>query len=541
MKKSAERILALILVLAMSAALVSCAADSGNGQEGNGAGQGEGPEASALNIIDDKYRNYYEIFVWSFFDTDNDGIGDLKGVTEKLDYIKDLGFNGIWLMPITVGTSYHKYDVEDYYNVDPQFGTLDDYKALIAAAHERGINVIIDLVVNHTSSDHPWFKAACEYIRQRGTPGGDYGEYYNFSNGRQDGYNPVGGTGWYYESRFTNTMPDLNLDSEKVRAEIKKIMEFWIGLGTDGFRLDACTSFYTNSTQKSVEFLRWLNRAAKSIDEDCYLVGEAWYPNHVAVREYYNSGADSFFMFPLAMADGAVADCLKEIKSAPGRNFGTLLTTCQETYDVGVPAPFLSNHDTARIASFMGRSQKDKIKMAQGLLGLMNGAIYVYYGEEIGMISTADGSDPYKRIAMKWSDKSVYEGWCYTSPQGITVTKDNYVYPGVETQREDPDSIWSYYKKSLELRNRFPAIARGKVTILEDYYEQSGYCCVLTKTWGDETVTICVNLDREYEHQIKFDAAPGEYQDGLCAGDGAKIEYKDGTLTLPPYSIAIFK
>ena len=530
MRKIRSHSFALLLAAVMALSLASC-----------GAKTPAGPET---HIIDDKNRNWYEIFVWSFFDTDNDGIGDLNGVTEKLDYIRDTGFNGIWLMPITVGTSYHKYDVEDYYDVDPQFGTLDDMRALLAAAHERGIDVIIDLVVNHSSSEHPWFTEACEYLRAHGRPGGDYGEYYNFSTEQKQGYNPVSGTDWYYESQFTPTMPDLNLDSAKMRDEIANILRFWLDLGVDGFRLDACTSLYTNSTEKSIDFLRWLNDTAKSIDPDCYLVGEAWYPNHVAVREFYDSGADSFFCFPLAMADGEIASCLKDIRSAPGKNFGELLDTMQSTYDIGVAAPFLSNHDTARIASFLGRSQTDKIKMAQGLLGLLNGSIFVYYGEEIGMISTADGSDPYKRIAMKWSDKSVYEGWCYTAPQNIRVTAENYVYPSVEAQSEDPDSILSYYRHSLLLRNRFPALARGEVTVCQEYFDQSGYACVFQKAWEDETVTVAVNLDREYGHELTLDTGSlgvSALVDQLCTQGSVAFDAKTGKLTLPPYSIAVLR
>lgn len=530
MGRYGTRITALLLAAALALSLAAC-----------GNKPAAGPET---RIVDDKNRNWYEIFVWSFFDTDNDGVGDLNGVTQKLDYIAGMGFNGIWLMPVTVGTSYHKYDVEDYYDVDPQFGTLDDMRALLAAAHERGIDVIIDLVVNHSSSSHPWFTEACEYLRKNGRPGGEYGEYYNFSTEQKQGYNPVSGTDWYYESQFTPTMPDLNLDSAKMRAEIGNIMRFWLDLGVDGFRLDACTSLYTNSTAKSVEFLRWLNDTAKAIDPECYLVGEAWYPNHVAVRQFYESGVDSFFCFPLAMADGEIASCLKDIRSAPGRNFGELLTTLQDTYDVGVCAPFLSNHDTARIASFLGRSQTDKIKMAQGLLSLLNGSIFVYYGEEIGMISTADGSDPYKRIAMKWSDKSVYEGWCYTAPQDVRVTAENYVYPSAETQSEDPDSILSYYRHSLLLRNRFPAIARGAVTVRDEYFGQSGYTCVFQKTWEGETVTLAVNLDREYGHELTLDAqALGitSLDDQLCTQESVQFDAKSGRLTLPPYSIALLR
>ena len=521
-------LLAALLAACMLA--VSCASTGSTGS------------AKAVEPVDDAYRNYYEVFVWSFYDTDNDGIGDLNGVTQKLGYIKDLGCNGIWLMPVTAGTSYHMYDVEDYYDVDPRYGTIEDMRNLVEKAHGMGIDIIIDLVVNHTSSSHPWFKSACEYLVEHGEPGGEYGEYYSFSQTQKQGYQRVPGSAWYYECQFTGTMPDLNLDSPAVRDEIENIMRFWLeDIGVDGFRLDAVTSFYTNSTQKSIEFLSFLDRSAKAIKEDCYIVGEAWLTNNKAVREYYSSGIDSFFCFPLATGTGKVADTLKDIRSNPGEFFGNLMTELEEVYDTGILAPFLSNHDTARIASFTGRSQTDKIKMSQGLLSLMSGSLFVYYGEEIGMISTSDGSDPYKRIAMKWSDKNVYEGWTYTSPQGIPVTKDNYFYPSVEAQLADPASILNYYRQSLALRNANPEIARGELDILEQYYSQTKYVCVMERTWDGSTVTIAVNLDREWDHDITLESTLS-LTGTLCASDnGDTVVLKGNTLHLPPYSIAILR
>ena len=529
--------IAVLIVLAILAVFTSCS----KAQEKTAS------TAKETGPVDDEYRNYYEIYVGSFFDTDNDGIGDLNGVTAKLDYIKDMGFNGIWLMPVTKGTSYHKYDVEDYYDVDPQFGNLEDMKKLVSEAHARGIDIIIDLVVNHSSSSHPWFKAACEYLVSHGQPGGPYGDYYNFSQTQKQGYQRVPGSAWYYECQFTGTMPDLNLDSQALRSEVESIMRFWLSdVDVDGFRLDAVTSFYTNSTQKSIEFLSFLNTTAKAIKSDCYIVGEAWLGNNAAVREYYASGIDSFFCFPLAMGTGRVADVLKDIRSTPGKTLGELMTELDQVYDTGILAPFLSNHDTARVASFTGRSQTDKIKMSQGILSLMSGSLFVYYGEEIGMISTSDGADTYKRIAMKWSDKSVYEGWCYTTPQGIPVTKDNYYYPGVETQAADPSSILNYYKASLALRNANPEIARGEIRILDQYYSQSGYVCVMQRTWNGKTVTIAVNLDREWAHDLTLETSLGNLSlsGQLCASSSSETVSYDAKafkLHLPPYSIAVLR
>ena len=168
-------------------------------------------------VKDDDYRTTYEIFVYSFCDSNGDGIGDLNGIRSKLDYIQDLGFDAIWLTPVHPSSTYHKYDVDDYYAIDPAFGTMEDYEALLAECHERGIRVYMDLVLNHTSDDNAWFKAAVDYLHE--LPSGwepdtsycKYYDYYNFTRQPSDGYAHLEGTEWYYEARFWSEMPDLNL------------------------------------------------------------------------------------------------------------------------------------------------------------------------------------------------------------------------------------------------------------------------------------------------------------------------------------------
>lgn len=249
----------------------------------------EGDEVTALslmqqvntaeeNVIDDNYRTYYEVFVYSFYDSDGDGIGDLKGLTENLDYINDgdpetdtdLGCNGIWLMPIMPSTTYHKYDVTDYEAIDPEYGTMDDFTTLVDECHKRGINVIIDFVMNHTSSQHEWFQTAYKYIQS--LPEGaepdasecPYVDYYNFSKEKLGGYYPVEGTDWYYEGQFWSEMPDLNWDNEMLKTEFEQIVQFWLDLGVDGFRLDAVKEFYSGADDKNIAVLTWFNDMVKS-------------------------------------------------------------------------------------------------------------------------------------------------------------------------------------------------------------------------------------------------------------------------------------
>ena len=250
------------------------------------------------NIVDDMYDNYYEIFTYSYKDTDGDGIGDLNGVKEKLDYIRDMGYTAIWLMPIHPALSYHGYDVRNYKEISPLLGTMADFDALLASAHEKGIKIILDLVVNHTSSDHNWFTSCMDaYIS--GDAESKYREYYNVVNTaggtKPAGYEYYRSTTYAYEARFTGTMPDLNLDSELVRAEISDIIGFWLDKGVDGFRLDACTSYYTGRNETSAEFVKWIKQEAVKHNPNAYIVGEVW-EGAGSIRGFYNNSAgDSFF------------------------------------------------------------------------------------------------------------------------------------------------------------------------------------------------------------------------------------------------------
>lgn len=504
-----------------------------------GCNQGETTPKPQLNIIDDNVRNWYEVFVHSFYDTNNDGIGDLKGVIEKLDYIQEMGFNGIWMMPIHPSPTYHKYDVTDYYAIAPEYGTLEDLDLLVTEAHKRGIKVILDLVVNHSSSDHPWFQKACQYIRENGAPGGEYGDFYNFRTGQLAQYSPVSGSAYYYESRFWSGMPDLNLDSQAVRDEIKRIMTYWmVEHHVDGFRLDAVTSYYTGEVDKNVEFLSWLNTTAKEIKPDCYIVGEAWEGSDFQINRYYQSGVDSFFLFTGAQATGAIP---MAVKQQSGASVGKLMMKLQETYTKGTLAPFLGNHDTMRPGSFM--PGMENVKMAAGVLSMMNGNVFVYYGEEIGMISkNGSSSDPAKRIAMKWSDKNIYPGCCYLPPEGTPVDETSYYYPSVEAQQADANSILNYYKKAMELRNRFPSIARGQVEYFPE--GQNNYICVLRKTWQDESVVIVMNLD-SFEQTVTLDTqllGISKLEGELLNDTSQKVQWDgSGKAVMPPYSIAIFR
>lgn len=451
-----------------------------------------------LNVIDDKYRTYYEVFVYSFYDSDRDGIGDLKGVTEKLDYIQELGFNGIWLMPIMPSPTYHKYDTTDYMDIDPEYGTLEDFQTLLEACHQRGIRVIVDLAMNHTSSQHPWFLEACSYLQtlpEGAEPDAEdcpYAAYYHFRKEGGSGYSQVSGTDWYYECQFWDGMPDLNLENPAVRREFEEIAAFWLDMGVDGFRLDAVKEYVSGSVESNIEILTWFNDYVKSLHEDCYLVCECW-TDKTTYAQYYASGVDSLFDFDFAQKTGVITGILTGARGASA--YGKFMEENEALYasysDTYINAPFYTNHDLGRTTGYYpGDEGEAKTKMGNAMNLLMTGNVFVYYGEELGM--KGSGSDENKRAPMYWSQDAGAEGMC-RGPADMDSFEMKF--GSLEEQAEDPDSVYSYVKQAILLRNQNPDIARGAVTFQEAYSDDS--ICVMTKAYEGRELLLVFNPTAE--------------------------------------------
>ncbi len=496
-----------------------------------------------LNIIDDNYRNYYEIFVYSFYDSDGDGIGDLKGVTQKLDYIADMGFNGIWLMPIMPSPTYHKYDVTDYYNIDEAYGTLDDFKELVDECHARGIRLIIDFVINHSSSQHMWFKEAVTYLNGLGeneepdSSACPYVDYYHFSKEQVNGdWYKVNGASWYYEGVFWSEMPDLNFSSEALKSEFEDIAKFWIELGVDGFRMDAAMHFEESDISFNTETLNWLFTYCKSLKPDFYMVSEVW-ANESSIASYYASMTPSMFNFDAGDAEGKIIKTAKG--SSKAASFVQAMLKYQEDFSASNPdyidAPFITNHDMGRVANAL-QSDEDDLKLACGLLMTMNGSPFVYYGEEIGMKSKGT-KDENKRLPMVWSDTDTagITNGPKDADSGITMS-----FPGVEQQLADNSSLLNYYKRAVRLRNENPEIARGKIEIADSLTD--GNLAFITKTWEDSVIGIAYNnSDEEMTLSLTGSGYEGMSIRGYLTLHGEVIELEDGTLTLPACSICILK
>ncbi|GHU89615.1 alpha-amylase [Clostridia bacterium] len=464
-------------------------------------------------------RTWYQIFVYSFYDSDGDGIGDLNGVKQKIPYIKDMGFDGIWLSPIHPSTTYHKYDVKDYYAIDPRYGTMEDFDALLEYCRGEGVDVLLDLVLNHTSDEHPWFKQHPEYYHIQNERGN--GSWYKYSGGG------------YYEAQFWDKMPDLNLANEALRGEFRGIVKFWLDKGVRGFRLDAVKEFESGNTAVNVEILTWLNNMAREMKPDVYFVGEDW-DTTTGLYDYYASGIDSFFAFPFAGADGYTAKTLLRA-SGTAADYLKKVAEAQDYIKASnaeaTAANFFTNHDNPRAAGFL-RRDPNLIKTAWGMTLTQPGDAFVYYGEEIGM--TGSGKDENKRAPMYWTDEPGAVGMTAGPPN---MDAFEQIFPPLSEQITDENSIFSYVRDAVRLRAKYPQIARGTIEPMVGTSENTKIGAA-ARTWLDETIMIVYNLSGSTESLAPYgDAAVADY----LSATGEKPELSGGTLQLPPYSIVILK
>ena len=527
------------------------------------------PAASAMTgsdlvpvASDDNYRTTYEVFVYTFADASEgplagDGVGDLVGLIEKLDYINDgvpewtddLGCDSIWLMPIFPSPTYHKYDATDYCAIDPVYGTMTDFEGLIGACHERGMTVILDLALNHTSTEHPWFKKALDYMRTL-QPFEDIDtsvepcySYYNFRNTPADGFAKLNLTDsndpnreWYYEARFWEGMPDLNLDNDNVRAEIRNIVSFWLDKGVDGFRLDAVTYYYTDEKMKNIDFLKWLNGTVKEIKPDAYLVGEAW-TGQETYADYYGSGMDSLFDFAFSGADGIIAQVVKGSRGAA--YYASSLAAEEEKYasknENFINAPFYTNHDMARSSGYYAYDDGTRTKFAEGLNLMMTGNAFIYYGEELGM--KGSGKDENKRAPMYWTADENGEDAKYLTDGPPGMDKVSMKFAAADEQAEDSASVLSYVRQAVRIRSAFPAIKKGR-TVVDETLTDGNLAVFAREAEGCEKVFIFINSG---ENPCEVPAeGHGTLAAELITGE-EHASFKDGVLTLPAYGIAIMK
>lgn len=423
---------------------------------------------------------FYEIFVRSFADSKdgplaNDGIGDIRGLIDKLDYLNDgdpktdsdLGIDGIWLMPIMPSPSYHGYDITDYYGVNPQYGTIDDFKALIAACHKRGIKVVIDLVMNHCSNRHEWFKAAADpkslqhnWFIWSDTDPGWKGPWNQRVWHRLPLNGPEQAKELYYYGLFSAVMPDLNFRNPVVTDQMNTVTRTWLSsMGVDGFRLDAIRHLIEEgqvqeNTPSTHAWLRDWFRELKGVNLDAMSIGEVWADSEQA-SSYVGDQLDMTFEF--ATADAMIASVRAGKKDA----FVKAQKKVLDLYPSNQYGRFLSNHDQARVMTQL-KGDDGAMRAAAALLLTGPGVPFIYYGEEIGM--TGDKPDEHIRTPMQWSAEP---NAGFTSGKSWAAANKGFESQNVEKQAADTGSLLNLYKKLIHLRNEHPALATGGTWMVE--------------------------------------------------------------------------
>ncbi len=396
----------------------------------------------------------YEIFVRSFYDSDGDGIGDLRGLTQKLDYIAGLGADCVWLMPVAESPSYHGYDVTNYYRIEPDYGTNEDFKAFVAAAHQRKIRVLVDLVLNHASSEHPFFQQA---LRDSASP---YRSWFRWS--------ATGGNNWhkspvrdeYYYGFFWSGMPDLNFETQAVFEESKEVARFWLdSMGVDGFRLDAIRHLIevgdqNANTPGTHAVLREYGQYIRRVAPHSYTIGEVW-DNTDAILTYYPDQLDAYFAFPIS---DALMDAVRSGKTGA---LIPLVLQFQRAQPAPRWAPFQRNHDQTRTMTFLGNDLAGA-KLAATILLTLPGVPFVYYGEEIGM--TGDKPDERLRTPMHWT-KSNAAG--FTSAKPWQALQPDSLTANVAAQDHDRSSLLNLYRRLMRERAANSALRSGALIPVE--------------------------------------------------------------------------
>ena len=442
----------------------------------------------------------YEIFVRSFQDSDGDGIGDFNGITRRLDYLRALGVTALWLMPIHPSPSYHGYDVKDYYAVNPDYGTMDDFKTLLAEARRRGIRVILDLVVNHSSSQHPFFQAALD-------PSSPYRDYYVCweTEAGHGGHKPEHG---FYYGLFGPKMPDLNVTNPDVTAEIKQVVRFWLNeVGVDGFRIDAISHLIEEdahhaNTPATHAWLRDFYSHFKGVKADAYVVGEVWEAGAALIKAYGGGQEQMDHIFNFELAKGYVNSALNADKASVIQSLNSALAEASH----GHYATFLTNHDQDRVMSVLG-GNVERAKVAASLLLTGPGTPYLYYGEEIGM--TGRKPDEHIRTPMPWSAKF---GAGFTIGEPWMPLNDDYTTKNVTAQVHDPDSLLHHYRRLIALRRATPALHSGEVIVLET--GNPAVYAILRRT-GNQTALVLINLGHRTVSEYGLSLSDSKLADGM--------------------------
>lgn len=449
----------------------------------------------------------YQIFVASFCDSNGDGVGDIKGIISKLDYLKSLNVDVLWLTPVQSSPTYHAYDCDDYYNIHEKFGTNADYRALVKAVHDRGMKIIMDLVVNHTSQNNEWFQKSKagvveEVTYQDGTKATvKYRDFYRWKQGGGNRYCD-GGNGWSFYSSFGSGMPELNYDYQPVRDAMADVAAYWMSFGLDGMRMDAIKHVfmwdegdhaggdveggaddkpYNYNLTKNIEFFKEFNYKLKTKYPHCFLLGEQLSGNTNYVSPFYQ-GMDSLFDFNTYFD---LPERINGNKGGVSEQASTFNNNAQKYQtnrgDRPINGMITSNHDIPRL-SYKLNDNTDKMKLYTAVIMTMPGLSWIYYGDEIGLRSEGSNDNTYRQ-SMKWT--SSWANKC-TAIQDFSL---NGSVKSVAEQDTDENSLLKYVKKLTKFRNDNPTLISGEATCST----QDGMLKI-TVTGGGKTYTVYHNF-----------------------------------------------
>jgi alpha-amylase len=473
---------------------------------------------------------FYEIYVRSFYDSDGDGIGDFNGLSQKLDYLNDgnpettndLGVTALWLMPIMPSPSVHGYDVTDYYAVNLQYGTMDEFKELLSQVHQRGMRLILDLPQNHTSSEHTWFVASQD-------PASPFRDWYIWEDADPGFLGPWNKVVWhplnddYFYGYFWEGMPDLNYTNPDVTAEMRAITRFWLkDIGVDGFRLDAIGILIeegqvVTDTPSNHQWLKEYHEYTKELNPEAFTVGEVWSPNETVVTYLTDQEVDLAFNFDLATA------IIQGINEQNPNIITGQVDKARDLFPGGLYGVFATNHDMDRIMTQLGNDPQ-KAKAAASIYLTLPGVPFIFYGEEIGMggVPKAD----HIRYPMQWSGES--NAGFTTGTPWLTPLASYPIYNG-DSEIDDPDSLLAHYKKLIALRNEYAVIRKGRVSVNTVSHPQ--LYSTLSELEGSAILTV-VNLSGEEISNFSISLIAS----GLPAGEyllmGLMGESMDSRLTI---------
>ncbi len=509
----------------------------------------------------------YQIYPKSFYDSNGDGIGDLKGIILKLDYLKELGIDIIWLSPVYASPQVDNgYDISDYQAISKEYGTMEDFDCLLKEAHQRGIKVVMDLVVNHTSNQHPWF------IESRKSKDNPYRDYYIWKEGKNhqapNNWESVfSGSSWQYDKQtdmyylhlYSDKQPDLNWENEDVRNDIYKMMRWWLDKGIDGFRMDVINklskvqtfqdvfpqtkkymrpSKYVSNGPRIHEFLKEMNQKALS-HYDVMTVGEITSCTIEQAKQY--TGENEHELSMLFQFEHTDVDAGPYGKWTPVPldlvKLKKILTKWQYgLQEEGWNSLFWDNHDQPRVLSRFGNLDymQDSAKMLATTLHFLKGTPYIYQGEEIGMtnypftsldeVRDVEVFNAYQDLVKDkkaLTHEQMMKGICASSRDnartpmqwnnennaGFTTgtpwinVNPNYKTINVHQQLLDPNSIFHYYQKLIQLRHQMPIIVYGTYELLEENHPD---LYIYTRTYQDEKLLVINNFSsHEYDYELK--------------------------------------